>query len=386
MITYIVSFEKQRYVSQAVEETEQAVMNAIVEGDFDFSNFVKQQSEQIQVLSHLLIDLDAVKDSEEDFIQAINNFRMLYKAKIIILASGRIPGDRLLHDIFCTGIYDIAVSSGEELAADIRHCIKEGMTFKDSLKFKTDGPEKEGREGAGRKTVPETREKIIVKSKIQKTASKETIGFSGTQNRIGVTHNAIVCAKYLQKRGFRVALVESPREESALLKIQDSYELDGGQNEYFQIQGISFYPDYELHKLSYVLTQDYNFVVIDFGLYTKEITSEFMRCALPVIVSGSKAWELEKMNRVFESQDLSILKSYYYMFNFTAEEVREEIRLNMQPMEHVCFQDYIPDPFSDQPSQAFDEMLKEYMPEERIMNEKRKKFSFAGFGGVFAKK
>lgn len=158
MITYIVSYEKQRYVNQAVEETQQTIMNAIAGGEFDFLSFVKQQSEQIQVVSHILIDLDALKDSDEEFKQAINSFRMLYQAKIIILASGRSAGDTLLHDIFCTGIYDIITSSDEELAEEIKHCIVKGMTFKDSLKYKIEETEKDTKEKNGRKPAPMIKE------------------------------------------------------------------------------------------------------------------------------------------------------------------------------------------------------------------------------------
>lgn len=386
MITYIVSYEKQRYVNQAVEETQQTIMNAIAGGEFDFLSFVKQQSEQIQVVSHILIDLDALKDSDEEFKQAINSFRMLYQAKIIILASGRSAGDTLLHDIFCTGIYDIITSSDEELAEEIKHCIVKGMTFKDSLKYKIEETEKDTKEKNGRKPAPVIKEKIIVKNKIQKTAYKETIGFAGAQNRIGVTHNAIICAKALQRKGFRVALVESMKEESAFISIKESYDLEEDKEEYFQMQGICFYPNCFLQKLSYVLTQDFNFIVIDFGTYSESMVHEFMRCTIPVIVSGSKAWELEKMNCIFESQELPVLKSYHYLFNFTSGEVHEEIRLNMEPMEHVYFQEYIPDPFSDSVSQAFGEILKGYMTEEKVKTEKGKKFPFLDLGGVFKRK
>lgn len=386
MITYIVSYEKQRYVNQAVEETQQTIMNAIAGGEFDFLSFVKQQSEQIQVVSHILIDLDALKDSDEEFKQAINSFRMLYQAKIIILASGRSAGDTLLHDIFCTGIYDIITSSDEELAEEIKHCIVKGMTFKDSLKYKIEETEKDTKEKNGRKPAPVIKEKIIVKNKIQKTAYKETIGFAGAQNRIGVTHNAIMCAKALQRKGFRVALVESMKEESAFISIKESYDVEEENEEYFQMQGICFYPNCFLQKLSYVLTQDFNFIVIDFGTYSESMVHEFMRCTIPVIVSGSKAWELEQMNGIFESQELPVLKSYHYLFNFTSGEVQEEIRFNMEPMEHVYFQEYIPDPFSDTVSQAFGEILKGYMTEEKVKTEKGKKFPFLDLGGVFKRK
>lgn len=183
-----------------------------------------------------------------------------------------------------------------------------------------------------------------------------------------------------------MALVESMKEESAFISIKESYDLEEDKEEYFQMQGICFYPNCFLQKLSYVLTQDFNFIVIDFGIYSESMVHEFMRCTIPVIVSGSKAWELEQMNCIFESQELPVLKSYHYLFNFTSGEVQEEIRLNMEPMEHVYFQEYIPDPFSDSVSQAFGEILKGYMTEEKVKTEKGKKFPFLDLGGVFKRK
>lgn len=337
-------------------------MSALVSNEFDFSDYVKKQAGQIENCKVLVVDIDAIKDAPDEFLQALNNCRMLCTTRIIILASGRVPGDENLNNAFCSGIYDIIVAENEAIESELKHCILKGKKFKDSVRFQTI-------EKVEEENKPNTiiKEKLIVKNKVRKVANKETIGFIGVQSRTGVTHNTIVCAEYLKEYSFSVAVIEIKRDKPSDYKIiKEWFEIDNGDSSQFTLHDIDFYPDCELDDLHLILSKNYSFFLIDFGVYRKELENEFIRTGIPIVVGCSKPWEIENMNNIFSKIHIDFLQEFNYLFNFTQEDEKESLQENMKPMHKIFFQDYLENPFNGKEEGTFKTILKEYLPEVRI--------------------
>lgn len=385
MIIYISHYEHDKKIEQAIIDSNKRILNSFVTDKMDLQGFVKKEFEQLQVVQKLIIDLEALENSEEDILQAISNFRMLYNAELIIISTELQVGDKLLHDIFSLGIYNI-ITDEETLIKELIDCLTIGKKYSDSIKYKID--ENQSKTETSKKIETITKEKVIIKSRIEKIVNKELIGFTGTQNRIGTTHNAITCARFLQNKGFKVALIENVTNNRCFNEIKDVYAGDIQSSEsYFTLYQIDFFPEFDLENLHLVLNSNYNFIIIDFGTFGDSVATEFSRCAVPIIVAGLKAWEQEYINKVFSSFDFNIntLNQFYYLFNFTSDSLREDICYNLQEIEKKYFQDYIPDVFNGT-SHAFSDLLSHYMTEEIEETEQKKKSILSKIGGILNKR
>lgn len=359
MILSIVSFQYAEEINKVIEESNKPVLENMVVTGFDLLSYIKQQLDQLQQVSILIIDLSALENADEEIITAISNFRMLYEtAKIIFIAPGRNKGDKLLSEIFCMGIYDIIPGdvNVENIADEVNYCISKGKTFRESLMFKE------------AYTIAETdseqiKERIIIKKEIRTAVNKAFIGFTGTQPRIGVTHTAIVSANYLKDKGYKVALIEEKSNKNKCFEyIKNSFDTTGDE-EYFNINQIDYYPDFDIKNIFKILTKNYNFVLIDFGLFNMEFIAEFNRCVIPIIITGSKPWEIDNINKIFECIPEDDLKEYSYIFNFTDESEHKSIIDGMGTLQKVFFSDYSPDPFNSRGSDWLNKLFEGYIPE-----------------------
>lgn len=370
MITYISSPYINTTINLILEEGGQTVMNAITDTKFDIDQFVKQQMQQIQATQCLIIDLDALEKDDAKTFTAIKNFRLLYNTKLIVIGNGRQPGDELLSDILHLGIYNIInlpKNNKEEdealLKEELRVCLTgSGKDYKDSARFESIGDLDRTQKGG--KQQPATKEKIIIKNEIQKTASKVLVGFMGTGPRMGTTHNAIVGSCFLKEKGNKVALVEAGIQgESCFAQIRESFDETEDHGEHFTLNQVDFYPSYNLEKTHLILARNYNFVVIDFGRHMEENLAEFNRCVVRVIVSGSKPWEINWINKVFESMEEDSLKDCAFLFNYTSPSLEKTLRENMGELDKAYVADMTPDPFNqNKAAHCMEKIFVDYMP------------------------
>lgn len=205
------------------------------------------------------------------------------------------------------------------------------------------------------------------------TAVKKVVfGFAGAQEHIGATFNTITFAQYLAEKGYKVAVVEDSLQKNLSLKElgknNDSVKTDYG----FVYKKVAYYPNFQLQNLAgMLLVEDYNFVLIDFGIFREEILPEFNRCILPIIVAGSKIWEIPFLTRIFECvTDEKTLASYCYLFSFAIPSVTKSIVKNMGKLRNIFFAEYIIDPLSGAGYPAIEKMLGSYLPVEVFVQEK----------------
>lgn len=376
MILYFASYKNSEEIEAAVLESNKPVMEKKVVSDFDFLLFIKQQSDSLKTVDVLILDISAFSNSDDDILMSLRSYRMLYeKSKIIIIATKRDRGDRLLSEVFCLGIYDIIAGDMEksQLKEEISYSITYGKSIRESLVYKDEYVPVEDKTNT-------VRERIVIKNEIRPAVNKAFIGFIGTQARIGTTHNAVVCANYLRNKGFKIAIIEDQNNENHCFDlIRKSFDCDIEEGEeYFKLYQVDYYPNFDMANIFKILTRKYNFVLIDFGIFNIDKIVEFNRCVIPIIVTGSKAWEINHINNVFSCVAPDDLKEYTYLFNYTGKEDYKNIKEEMGDLKKVYISSFEADPFKSTGYDDLDDLFKGYVPETVIKQKRNSDF----WGGI----
>ncbi len=173
------------------------------------------------------------------------------------------------------------------------------------------------------------------------------IGISGVQERIGCTHVCIMLANYLRDRGYDVALIEM-NQSGTFENIRKSESLHLSVSACYRHRCIDYYPYRSKKILKTVSGKEYQFVIIDFGSFQASHKPAFCNCDVSIFVSGTKTWELNKLNEIFQEIDEASLANYYFYFNFSFynEQIKKEIRHGLDIIrDNLFFLPYVDDPF-----------------------------------------
>lgn len=363
MIYYITSPTYKEVISSVINENELLLSGCDEGEDILLCSFVKQNcSTKLSAIDTFVIDLSACCDVDERIIEALEILRMTNdNIKIVVLAALRHPGDALLTQCFQMAIYDIICTDDFlEIRNELNYCLQHGKQYKDALEFKV-----------------ANKDQYVVKTEVKKTVNKVMIGMAGTQIRVGVTHNAIVLANYLRKRGYMVAIAEYNTHDSLGKIAENSDNITVKEDGSFTLNGVDYYPCVDESKLASILGKSYNFVISDFGSYKNCNQMAFNMSAVRIIVAGAKAWELDYLNDVFSIVGLSqeeTLKGYHYCFNLCPDNMKKNIVSAMASLQNVHFLNLTMDPIMANEFADAEEILKEYLP-DKVEEPTKKGFS-----------
>lgn len=329
-------------------------------------------AESVIIISHLL-------SGREKMLNVINQITSDYKGRIIYLYFGEDNEIKKswINYLIEKGIYDF--STGDLNQEDIKRLIFCPKTRKDVEKYISAATkiEEKLKEQEKINKLEDQGKEVVVVEKIVSTPVQSgprqieikgeiQIGVAGTMHRIGVTHCAINIAQYLVNLKKKVAVVECNNNHTF------KYVKD---KDYFNLSGIDFYSDYS-NKLHMVITKDYDFIILDLGVYSECNLTEFNRSNIQIVLSGTKPWEAEKLEDVFKNANEEVLKNYNYLFNFTSKSEINRLKKNMNPLKKVFILEYTPSPFKNI-DKNYEVLLKEYV--DSITKERTKKSLFGIF-------
>ena len=168
--------------------------------------------------------------------------------------------------------------------------------------------------------------------------SQVTIGISGVQPRAGCTHTCIMMANFLRGKGCKVALVEI-NNSGAFEDIRVASKSKLSLAKFFKYNDIDYYPFLNKGMLKNVMSKEYEFIIVDFGFYKYSHKPVFYNCDASIFVCGTKPWEINNLNTVFEDIDQDSLNNYYYYFTFSAnnQQIQNDIRKGMDYAEKIYF-------------------------------------------------
>lgn len=357
MVYYITSPTYKEVISSVISENEELLLGGCEEGEdiLLYSHIKANNAITFSSIDCIIIDLNACADIDEKIIEALEMLRMTNDdIRIILLATMRHPGDVLLTQCFQMAIYDIICTDDFlEIREELKYCLTKGKQYKDALQFKN-----------------VSKEQVVVKTEVKKTVNKVMLGMVGTQRRIGTTHNAMILANWLRKKGYMVALAEMNQHHS-FEEISANMDLRVAEDGTFTHNGVDFYPDVNESKLATILGKSYNFIIIDFGNFIQCDRVSFNKCDVRIVVAGSKAWEMPSVEKFFSLVgELETLKGYHYCFNLTPDSWRADCKSGMGELEQVYFLEYTENPYIEANFAGAEIILKNYMPDKPVQQKK----------------
>lgn len=347
--------------------------------EYNLKKFLETELRNLNGVDYLIIDLQAIinSTSENEIVNSIELIRRMYNVRIIIIAEGYKEGNVLLGRIFNLGIYNIVTARNDMMFADEIEKVfsAEGMTFGNAMKYKIND---------NMLVINKTTK--VVKENIKRAKQTITVGIAGTEKHIGATTVAINIVKYLSELTNVTACYIENNNHNSIYSLVEDESIQTVYNEVLKkitYKGIDLYERPE--NLADILKFEYEFYVFDFGNFTemtKEEISSFLTRDLKIIVSGNKAWEINKLIEAF--MIIGEDRNSYLMFNFVKNEDRETFKDSLGKFwkERTYFSEFVPEPFIVGNKHFYENVLKEYLLNSNIeeLNEKK------GIFNIFKKK
>lgn len=353
MLVYLTGTENIKHIENAIYEIQ--IENDLFIGEPIKSNNINLLQEVKSTLcknkeiNSLIIDLSVLVDSDEDIIKAIKTLRFYNNnCKFIIVATEREIGDSLLSEMVNMGIYNIIVND-DELLGKIKDYTLNEATYKEASIFqiedKTENKEKKKKLKTKAEKIKNNATKHNDKVIIKPLKGKIIISIIGTQSRVGVTHNSILMAYNLMKKGYKVAVIEY-NKKSDYKYLANCYENTRQTNEvssYIRINQIDFYLDIDKDLLGKIEGINYDYLIIDNGDINSCDIAEHNRADVKIVIFGSAAWEQEYLSKIFQLGK-EVIVNYRYLTKCD-EHSKKDILEEMNPLK-VYFENYTPEPFS----------------------------------------
>lgn len=355
-------------IDEALGKIKKDVAYKKIDRDIDIMGEV----ERVNTLSidSLIIDISCLEDYRR-VPQAIRKI-MLSKEnlRVFIIAPQKFSGNEIISNLISMGIYDIIGQKENEdrnITPLLIEHFEKPSTYAKAVKWDEGFARQKEKEkqfietgygNFGKNNSGNAQAKTIEKDKILGTV---VVAVVGTMNRIGTTHTAISIAKFLMDNRHGVAVVEM-NNSLTFDCIKNAYDNVVEKKRMFSLAGIDFYPFDPALAVSDLTLDDYSYIILDMGVYSKCNIAEFKRAQERVIVSGVKDWELNELEELIDSDDKNFKNRYYFTFSNNAMFELVKSSMNSLP----CFQaPYNPQPFEDSEecSKVFTNMLRNVLPQ-----------------------
>ncbi len=286
---------------------EQNMLIEKVLGEFSLKKFIIHETRTFNHYRYILIDLNAVKDSISDIIEALKALKIMYNAKIVLFA-GKSNIDLLNKIIDEADIYNIIFGKTlNKIKKQIKICISEkGMTkhyAKININLNYDENEdvettfKSLRSNLINSDIQPTENKLI-ENKFDFDAKNIKIIVAGVMPRVGTTTIAINIACYLASIGAKVSYTEG-NKNNHLESIYSHFFFNNPiTNNYFSNDGVDYYFD------GNIPTKGYNFNTIDIGVLSNQNLKLLEELGdIKVLCGGTKPYEIREIIKALELVD-----------------------------------------------------------------------------------
>jgi DNA-binding NarL/FixJ family response regulator len=255
----------------------------------------------------LILDIDA--GDPEEILSGVKKFKVAQPGgRIIVLAPGRAPGDRLIAGLVAKGVYDIIAAadpdeSEADLLRELRRAIeRQPASYAEAVKWDIDDDEE------GVKVKTREREKTVY---LEKAIGTGRIAVAGVRRGAGSTTVAIAVAHYLASQKKSVAYIELSQRPVAH-RVKDLFgsriavfdQLSRSEAEAYDpvsvISGMMSLPDYIVLDMGTLLREpDAGFVrrpnVLTLARGTHPCLDEAFRADLVLLTLGTAHWGLNDL-------------------------------------------------------------------------------------------
>ncbi|WP_018305467.1 hypothetical protein [Desulfitobacterium hafniense] len=314
-------------------------------GEFSLKSFIIRDMRSFSHIKYIVIDHQALNDTDEEIIEAILGFRAMYDARIIYLAVGMKPGERLLENLYEAGVRNFITAENHEMMMQeiIQSISPNGMPIQKIERFKPRPAEEVAKKTKQKKLKaepdkPTAKKDILPVSKVKVADNKVksdleneerkgvTIGVAGIAEETGTTINALNLACFLADLGARVSYIECDPEKSLDWLVRHNVNINVQPIKH---KGIHFFTIQDKVNLL-----DYDFNVLDLGqiFKTTQNTKAFNGSNVRLLTVDYRAYELEDLTKLLERLEKSDL-----MFLYTSEEDQETIAEMVKDFSHSLY-------------------------------------------------
>lgn len=324
---------------------------------------IAQQIEEQQVFTHVLIQPDALREKSGGLLLLVERLRKSTMAEYLVLLDGYPQDSRLVRELEEVGVAAENILFSASLA--LKQRINELFQNAEECAFETAEIEPLPQPKAKkRKSVPSLfslpnifspKEKTrplpalpvqpvsMLESKmlsIQKENLKaaKTIAVAGAGERIGTTTQALQMLLFLRAHNRKAALIEM-HKNPCLSSYAQVYSDAVLEKDSCIINGSRLYFS---KKALPTIQKEFDFLVLDYGVYRNCAVQELADSDAAIIVCGIKPWEAEEINYTFRENN----EKYHYLFSFVPKNDEENVTAQMEEFsQRTFFAPYSPDMF-----------------------------------------
>ena len=303
-------------------ENEHGIIIKKLSGHFSLKQFVRHDMRSLEHYQYVAVDVEALKDSGAELIDAVNAFKKLHSSRLIFYIEDNENHAELIQELIQIGIYNIVTASDVTMLKEeiLRATSDMGISIREiQSKF--------SKEEVHTHFYKADRE--FVKKEIK-------IAVTGVQNRVGTTTMAISLANFLSSIGAKVCYVEA-NENKHLSKLAVYHQ---GMTEK---DGIMTYNGVKYLNLDSECHDEFDFIIYDMGVVNSKIIGAIRKsCDAAIICATGKPYEANDTQSI---ESLLDEKPIYKVFSLVADFDKGKIRKRDQ---NVYFSNYTPDYFDSE--------------------------------------
>jgi len=297
MILYLSSNENINTIDFLSDEAGMVIKK--LSGTFNFNQFVLNDMRSFTHYSFLVLDYNALTDSDDEFIEAILAFKRMYSSNVVLIMNQDKRLENLIYRLIECDLTNLVFNEDvDELKADVLKSVSDLGISKRELQGKIN-------------FIFGNTDYRIDKYDFLKENVK--IGVAGTMNRVGTTTMALNLTSYLASIGARVCYVEA-NTNGHLNHLFEGVELkaDG-----FLVNGVRYL------TLDSLNDENFDFIIYDMGVLDRRIRHAMTNnCDEAFLCTTYKSYERDQVKKAF----MLLEDDEYKLFtNFASESEQKEI-------------------------------------------------------------
>jgi len=289
-------------------------------GTFSLKQFVLGDLRSLNHFQYMVIDLNAIKDSNSDIMEAVNAYKKMFASRLIFYIENMKAHHDLVLKFIENGIYNIVTANNiEVLKEELLKSISDLGISKRDIMLKLNPNEASFNTTLHAHGFSKKEIKIAV---------------TGVQHRVGTTTMAINYANYLSSIGAKVCYVEA-NEHDHLSKLPAFYQGMTLKDDVTLYNGVKYL---SLHSECH---DEFDFIIYDMGVIDNRIISAIRKnCDAAILCATGKPYEV---NDIEKHKNLLDTTSLNTIFSFVAEpDQHKYLKLHKD----IHFSNYTPNYFN----------------------------------------
>jgi hypothetical protein len=287
MILYLTSISKVNLLDFIEIELEMPIKKLI--GSFSLNSFVVKDMRFYNHVRYVAIERGAIKETDEEMVQALLSFQIMYEMRIIVISEGLLESSPILQELIQADIQNVVIAEKIDMIQDeLRECFSDMGMQRINLAAKHISIEE-----------PQLHASVEEIEQYRFTCTNVTIAIAGCERRVGVTTTAFNLVSWINAHRGTACYLEA-NSSNHLAHIIQLFKPNQTGNAY-RMEGSDFYFAKELNM-------NYNFIVVDCGvLRENKIQDSFVNSDIRVLSSSAMPYELVRVFQTLERcKDLSV--------------------------------------------------------------------------------